>query len=136
MADGNTTLPSNQQQALRRIDALVAEHVMGWISAGDDPFHQWGDKGPMWCEMGRSWIRLPDFTTSWDAAGQVIERMRESGWFWQGSMNEPSGFYSEFSKLADPKYKPASMAIGDTLPLAVSLAALRACGVQVDEVTG
>jgi hypothetical protein len=125
-------MPDQQQASYHTfISDLVATHVMGWKVCdheGEKDGRWWADKdGVHICEVD-DWD-----ITSWAAAGQVVERMRERGWFWQGSMNEPSGFYSEFSKLADPKYKPASMAIGDTLPLAVCLAALNAMGVSTND---
>jgi hypothetical protein len=124
----------DQQQALdhRRIDALVAEHVMGWRLV-ERPFP------PGWLEWNDEHGQLQhggdlSFTSRWDSAGQVVERMIELGF-------EPSAYY-DMGKLArrwDVRFVGDSargLAFSDMFPLAACLAALRACGVQVDEVTG
>jgi hypothetical protein len=125
---------------LRRIDALVAEHVMGWHFDG----HNWSFPDGEWQACECSEPNGPSgFTTSWDAAGQVVERMRERGFNWKivsGIDFRPlRSVWRVETDNWDIGSTPSDRnggAFADTLPLAVCLAALRACGVQVDEVTG
>lgn len=118
----------DDQQALRRIDALVAEKVMGWCFDG----HNWSFPAGEWqaCECSEP-NGPPSFTTSWDAAGQVVERMIDAGWEFEVTA---SAMFHEarFTMLEDSK-ATSYYGSGETSPRAVCLAALRACGVDVDE---
>lgn len=105
----------HDQARLREIDALVAEHVMGLRRDGD----RWTSgkhEADLPGFVTQSWIALPRYTTSWDAAGQVIEKMRDMGY-------------------ASEMIAAITRALADRslVPLAVSLAALRALGVEVGE---
>lgn len=100
------------ERDLRALDRLVAEHVFGWTDC-DWPFDT-------------------RFTESWEAAGQVVERMRElefgfqlHRWNTEG-MRHP--YEAEFYSDAFTEF----VAEADTAPLAVCLAALKALGVSTE----
>lgn len=135
----------------RPIDAMIAEHVMqtekywairwGGSGYGDFPTYDqavihamklFGDRRaaiiPYWDE--------PHYSTSIAAAWQVVEKLARDGKHLAlqapGStdMNE---CYRTFPKwTADFAYCGSTEAQADTAPLAICLAALAACGVDVE----
>jgi len=129
---------------LRRIDALVAEKVMGLQQTNGDRWTygkrevDYGEPLGRW--ITQSFVELPHFTTSWDAAGQVVERMRE-----------PYGLHATFTLIAGRTLSGIDVdrwtaiftdcgpdltigkAIAVSAPLAIGLAALRALGVDPDQ---
>lgn len=98
------------KQRLREIDCLVHRYV-----------------------MGREDVYYRPYSTSWDAAGQVIERMRELGWdmsLFLDSRKRIGPWDCRWFNLREDK---RAMAHADSAPLAVALAALRALGVPTTD---
>lgn len=127
-------LPPVQPTGLRLIDKQIAEAVFGfgWWWNETDGSH--GMRVPPG-KFGNpydidQWYSLPRFTTSWNEAGWVVERMIVLDF-------EPAIYYDR-GKLArrwDCRFwAPAKrgIAFADTFPLAVCLAALRALGVHLE----
>lgn len=75
------------------------------------------------------WRRpVKHYTSTWDAAGQVVERMHELGW--EFDVSGSGDFYeARFTMLEEPK-ATVYYGSGDTFPLAICLAALAALGVR------
>jgi len=140
------TMKIDDMKAGRELDALVAEKVMGWIGSvfkgptlriGNRYLHE-GD--PIWTtpegdlyhrarSIDGSYVGddCPHYSTDIAAAWQVVEKVREKYvinieidceniWveLWQDSTDEPSN------------YKQVADEYGDTAPLAICLAALKA----------
>lgn len=110
----------------RRIDALVAEKVFGqhvfrrWPDADYDSWMMY----PLAEGTVPSWdqVDLPPYTTSWDAAGQVVNS-------WEGDVRigrQNGAWWVEFCRPSE-EFKEWA----DTFPLAVCRAALKARGVDV-----
>lgn len=127
---------------LRRMDALVAEKVMGRKVWYDEDAH--GDLHIWWeyfvdeSDGGVAGVQrlLAPYTTDWAAAGQVVEKMRADGW------NVSIVFKDTFPRLfwrVDFE-KPREMQEGservDSAPLAICNAALRALGVAPSTAEG
>jgi hypothetical protein len=118
---------------LRRIDALVAERVMGWtiqlIVDRERSFEEWRD--------AKGWIHgstPPLYTTSWDAAGQVVERMCAVGFSFEFHRRTETTWEASFAGSdydADGDPVRFGFDIDASGPTATSVAALRALGVQV-----
>lgn len=122
-------MPEHSAEWLRRVDALVAEKVMGWhvkAVCKDDGGKYIG------LLVRERLTHLPwSPCSSWDAAGQVVERMRELGWTMNldveaGALRNPYDcrfFHGDGERRA--------MQIEQSAPLAICLAALKAVGVDV-----
>jgi len=118
---------------LREIDRLVAEKVMGWKVSK-------GRSGLEWYEANENgkfeFIRsVTDFEPSTDIrdAWQVVEKMREGKIFslcdaWDE--NDEPIFYANF-QYNDGYHVVNYDAYAETAPLAICLAALEACGIEV-----
>lgn len=124
--------PPEPRTAGRELDALVAEKVMGlsvsWRSlhpnpdASDPPeIYLLDDKGDMpllEVRSGDGWTFLPRYSTDITAAWQVVERMKERG-YWLCLIQNQLLFSASFdSVLTDHR------ATGETAPHAICLAAL------------
>jgi len=109
-------------KAGRELDALVAEKVMGMLKYIQGDITIFENEEYLW----RDW-EVPYFSDDIAAAWQVVEKMREkyvinieidceNTWveLWRDSTDEP--------------YKQVADEYGDTAPLAICLAALRAVG--------
>lgn len=98
---------------LRKIDALVTEHVMGFdvdCFVPDD-------------EPAPDEARFPPYSADITAAWGVVERLRLG--------IEPSYMPGKWYCWAPGK--KTDRAVADTAPLAICLAALHALGVEVEE---
>lgn len=117
---------------LRQIDALIAEKVFGLVPCTDPvrrceaahltPPQCWGN--------GAGGSDLATYTTSWDAAGQVVEKITSEG----ASITCSAYRGGASAAIWGPgvaRWRPIKFQIADTLPLAVALAALRSLGVEV-----
>lgn len=127
------TDPRPTEVQLREIDARVYEHVFGRERIPGDAWHPegyWrihpGDNA-----MSRipiDFVDVPRYTTSWEAAGQVVERMWSLGYEWMHlSRQGPKAPWQADFIHRDPGH--GALAQADTFPLAVCLAALNALGV-------
>ena len=121
-------------ETMGRIDALVAEKVMGWKKIeegvlwwweipGEDPHHEdWN---------GHS--HTPEYTRDPAAMMEVIEAMRKDG----RKVTYETGYFGGRcvnDVVISMNMKPGSRsgeADADTMPLAVALASLKAHGVEV-----
>jgi hypothetical protein len=104
----------------RNIDALVAEHVMGWWLAKDED----GE----WCFMdGADFVcfnfDVPHYSTDIAAAWEVVEKMGHVGLNWDDTTNSPARWQCIMER---GEY------YADTAPMAICLAALKAKGVDVE----
>ncbi len=114
----------------REIDAKVAIEVMGWSSVSL-PTSPRGTLDDGW-DIGRGggWSAMPKFrwkpSTSTSDAMKVVEKMRERGYSFHAGTDEIKGaWYAAFSEMkTDCLYEED----GESLPMAISLAALKAVG--------
>lgn len=113
---------------LRRLDALVAEKVMGWsfqtLRTGDYWVRSNGDR-TIWAGH---WAP----TTSWDHAGQVVERMRELEFGFELHRWNTEGMRHPYEAKFYPDAFGEFVAEADSAPLAIVLAALRALGAEAE----
>lgn len=118
-------------ERLRRIDALVAEKVMGWVKkTAECNNEQVVLVPPDWTDLSvKRWLGhdlhelVPHYTTSWDAAGLVVEAMLDKApGFVLEAAYLPFRWYCEFNKCS---------AEAKTPPLAICRAALKALGGDV-----
>lgn len=122
---------------LRQIDALVAEHVMGWHlreNLGAAGGKLWHGHGGGFGDMPEHW--QPEFSTEIEDAWKVVEKMREHPdaryrtlFIVAYSYNRT---YATFDAEARDDDKAWTEANGDNAaPMAICLAALKAHGVPV-----
>jgi len=111
----------------REIDELVAEKVMGWKSRPTDR-----DPSVLVWETGTGWCPLPNFSTTGDGALLVIGAMKAKGWelskLNRDSTGTPSEGYIAYFSTKEGRFSGHSH---KTIPMTVSLAALRAFEVEV-----
>ena len=119
-------------RAGRELDALVAEKVMGMVDNRPS-----GRSGEMWGIMDwyapgePVWVGdFPLYSTDISAAWEVVEKMREKGFYLDTNNRQPEGYWCEF---ADEGYEVGGQAFGESEPHAICLASLRALGVEVGE---
>jgi len=136
----------------RKLDALVAEKVMGLVYKLGQPIYSSGPKCHGWGLPKNSWInlRLPAYSTDIAAAWMVVEKLVSTGlnggiefWNYPQPWVGPEGrwvahFFS--SPDAEPSLWSPDKETGDTgiegiaedssVPLAICLAALKAVGVD------
>ena len=134
----------------RELDAKVAEVVMGWsaveydagdartmgVCHGTPP----GPKSDHIADLslhgtGTGSYHIPRYSTTGDGMLAVVEAMRGRGWSMQANTSPAQTPVVWFSKVDHTKaltdaahYQGQAVADADTLPRAVSLAALRAVG--------
>lgn len=139
------TLPAG-----RELDALVAEKVMGLMDHGAREQHEWGDDFDVpdyhsghcckWCGVYEPTCGCPKddvgpcvkepqpYSTSIAAAWDVVEKMSSDHGYWMTLQHETDGSgpiaLCQFSKDGSPTIH----AYGDTAPLAICRAALKAAG--------
>lgn len=109
-------------KAGRELDTLVAEKVMGWT------YRTFPDGA---CPLVKHWycgeqyMLMQPFSTSIASAWQVVEKLKANGnnvWVeWAGTV-WVCGTTSVFPDIE-----------ADTAPLAICLAALKACGVEMEK---
>lgn len=101
----------------RELDALIAERVMG-ATRDADGFYEWPNSQYASYEA-------PDYTSNIRMAFEVVEAMRERGWYF--SCIVAKDWISAAFVLEEEGHDPkASEEFADTLPRAICLAALRA----------
>lgn len=115
---------------LRQVDELVAEHAMGWSVRGSI-YESEGRYMGAYRGVAKDEDMLPwSPSQSWDAAGQVVERMRSLGWGIIVGSHETTEFVWWITFVKDGVEHEGQ---ADTFPLAVCLAALSALGVDVPQ---
>jgi hypothetical protein len=104
------------------IDRLVAEKVMGWTPDDAPPGHR-----PYWQHNGEGVQDEYDWQPTADIAQafQVVERMAALEWHFSSDWYK--GGWVAFSHEDDNW-----MAVGDSFPRVVCIAALKALGVEVE----
>jgi hypothetical protein len=111
-------------RAGRELDALVAEKVMGWKWIGPDEFN---DNRHLTLGGQKVQARIPDYSTDIAAAWDVVEKMRPT---FNLVLECVSLEYN--CHVARPGHLDEKVNVrADTAPLAICLAALKACGVEV-----
>jgi len=134
----------------RKLDSLVAEKVMGWVSSPDNPWGYPALRGPWWKTVPQRVYSLyetqhatntPPFSASIDAAWEVVEKMRASDWAVRIEVNrfESDDLVSMWANDNNPKagesYSSGDGRDASAVPLNVCLCALRAVGVPESEIT-
>jgi len=119
----------------RKIDALVAEHVMGLpVREGPDPYVHAGTLRPMssnrWWLKGTAhgchydWATVPAYSTDIAAAWAVVEKFETVTLYKVGNIYDCG---------IDAEHPPDWPIVGtdqDSLPLAICLEALKAKGIN------
>lgn len=127
----------------RSIDALIAEHVMGWklcfydtgkyASTPDDYENASSNDGWLW--EGRTDIDLEAWqfrpTTSIADAWLVVEKMKEKGLHCDIVVRVNGHYGCEFEDRYCIGEHDTLYSEGDTAPMAICLSALKALGVEV-----
>lgn len=119
---------------LRKIDALVAEHVMGLEKPREELADLW-DSGKVWiCPETTCPERLPYYSSSIAAAWEVVEKLREDKWrpLIDHSYPGETTVEIEFGEAGDEDHAGRFYITHATAPLAICHAALRAKGVTVE----
>ena len=113
----------------RELDALVAEKVMGWKVDNEHPYTTYYDGIDFMgsnCEDDQAyWSPSTDIAAAW----QVVEKMRERGYdtcVSNGERPPPNVWEAEI--YVYPGGLGGGCEKADTAPLAICLAALKACG--------
>jgi hypothetical protein len=123
---GKNNMNSNQ---LRKIDALVAEHVMGWanidVPDAKIPSLVIGVRYDMHGGVPAHW-EVPSYSTNLAAAWEVVEKLTEEGYEFWVSGDGRVELYDQ-----DDNQFHAGYSTRRTAPLAICLAALKAKGVEV-----
>lgn len=99
---------------LRQIDALVAEHVMGWADDGwpRDP-------------QGMGHENFPKYSSDISIAWEVVEKMRADLW-------NVTVYIQDTQGCTMHKYNESYYLKADSIPLALCLAALKSKGVSYE----
>lgn len=113
----------------RELDGVVAEKIFGW-RAGNDPKQPWV-KG--WFTPDGAWyMGTPSFCDDISAAWLVVEKLREYGFLLE---SVGDGIHWAVNLMNPPNtnnIRAEIDVIAETAPKAICLAALKACGVEVD----
>jgi hypothetical protein len=102
----------------RERDALVAEHVMGWHKGESWGGTDWFTKDNEYAESVFKWNPSENLADAW----QVVEKLR-SEFNYISLEIFPSIYYCTIDELEIR---------AETAPEAISLAALKSCGVDID----
>jgi hypothetical protein len=118
----------------RDIDALVAEHVMGWTNNWDNP-----GRGGMWGIM--DWIEkddgtrtpvraadFPSYSGDIESSWEVVEKLANDGYQVTVSVYK-DGCHVDCGIPRPGTWEP-KRSFAKTVPMAICLAALRAKGVE------
>jgi hypothetical protein len=111
-------------EAGRKLDVLVAEHVMGWKQG-----RRYGNGNGEWIfpegpapHFRNDWEGTPRYSTDIAAAFTILERWFKAGLGAGVDMDGHSGIWCTISTSDGVKHH----AFGDTVPHAICLAALKA----------
>jgi hypothetical protein len=123
-------------KAGRELDALIAVHIMGY----EKTYHDCGLMGTRLIEQaGKTYAipeMIPEYSTNIADAWLVVEKMIELGWQYEvQGWGKQHGHHSTFITWV-PHNGGMKQIIhheeAETAPLAICLAALKACGVSID----
>lgn len=119
---------TTQVAAGSELDVLVAELVMGWTPDGKGGWYIVGG-----LSNGYHFFHgepITSFSTSWEGAGLVIERMRELDWWLRvetwGSDRQEGRTRARFVKHGGNWHDQPRFIVAPTAPEAICLAALAA----------
>lgn len=141
--DQESTLASTgrlEMEAGRELNALVAEHVMGWRWLSLEPeFPEQKALYPpdlevdqvSWCVGDDPKELAEDYSTDIRAAMNVVEKLNRL-WFEIGRENA-GGVRWDAIFYNDPDLKDSVHVTADTAPLAICLAALMTVGYTIDD---
>lgn len=118
---------------LRKIDALVAEHVMGLEKPREELADLW-DSGKVWiCPETTCPERLPYYSSSIAAAWEVVEQLSAT-WVFQLTYRWPGEHGSEarFSFVGEGLAKDDAYTDADTASVAICIAAPKTRGITVE----
>ncbi len=116
-------------KAGRQLDDLVAEKVMGWAMVTESEFGLcWKVLLPTGGFEFRSDESAPPYSTDMVAAMQLVETLADTHGFFLGKHGTPGRLPWCCRFGVEP-----GITEGDTAPLVICIAALRAVGVQVPE---
>lgn len=132
---------------MRKIDAMVAENVMGapvkWgVIFGDDWYQEYPSRKEAEADMNEGETELehdgPKFSTDPAAMMVVVEKMCEAHWPYMKKPAPGDGDRERWRVTFHNKNGETGVnarhGVSDSLPLAVCLAALRAVGVPESEI--
>jgi len=109
-----------------QLDALVAEHVMGWTKYLEDyPDGEPGETYDSWDDDKKRLSVLPNYSTSMAAAWEVVEKQFSKTAF-------TFDHCENYVKLVVAWEGDLIEIESDTAPRAICLAALKAVGVSVE----
>lgn len=115
----------------KELDALIAENVMGL------PVLDYNNYGTITVSYENDenrqavWVDLPKYSTDITAAWEVAEKLAEKGFYYeiqQAWSQENTKRCRVYLNDGEARY----IAIGDTAPHAICLAALKALGVEIE----
>ena len=110
-------------KAGRELDAEIAEKIMDWGHVLDPLGTLTGQPLPK--ELPEHWTSgIPHYSTDISAAWQVIERMREQGWWYTLTDERFNGHFAEFRRADEHGIHHFHRVIAGTAPLAICKAAL------------
>ena len=110
----------------RKLDALIAEKVMGWsldqLAAECGIYRGWPSKGDA---IHRPALPILYYSTSISAAWEVVEKMMSGGFRFVFSCEGEKSHAHFFNDDQEVPGATQFYAVGETAPLAVCLAALK-----------
>lgn len=111
----------------RKIDALVAEKVMGLETRFIDG--AWLTTGVNMKEITEA---TPLYSSTWAGMGEVVEKMEAEGWYWTSRKAPDNCYFLQFVK--NGKRRRGNGWSETAFTEAVCIAALRAKGVPEEEI--
>ena len=126
-------------ETARDVDALVAKHIMNWTCSDDNA--GWGKEYITVCDNYDNMCdeHCPNYSTDIAAAWEVLEnhtwpkiRFDQVSAVWECEVCESSHLSIQTGKLVKVN---KSIGRAESAPMAICLAALKAKGVEIDEIT-
>ena len=127
-------------EQLRKIDAVIAEKVMGARIVADERNYRgcYEEYDPP-LSGNVKWRDLLHYTTDPAASKQVREKLAEQGFGYQlqrGLESYEDGTFMAFIWRLNVSHRETHRAYADTEELAVALCALKSIGIEVAEILG
>lgn len=118
----------------REIDAAIAEKIMGWYSLKEstNTFGNTTYYGLTFQDDARGGYEIPYYSSSISAGLEVVEKMRELGWYFEGANHEPDAIGPWLASFTTNDATDSIDVVGSSLPYCICLAALKALGVTVE----
>jgi hypothetical protein len=109
-------------EAGHELNGLVAEKIFGWTKQGDGPYYKSPTAGDYLFLSGK-------YSASFDGMEQVIGRLRDLGFYIEiyTFRNGQSGYgVNVWARYPKPTDENQALAVSESMPLAICVAALRA----------